>query len=101
MMALRSKLIQWALRLQFAPFTWLFHAYYRLAVLCSRWLVGRVEGVRSIYLTGSLARNSLVYGLSDIDFKIFISGYKEKLSRLLMMMYRWSLNGCSASRGSF
>jgi hypothetical protein len=77
MMALRSKLIQWALWLQFAPFTWLFHAYYRLAVLCSRWLVGRVEGVRSIYLTGSLARNSLVYGLSDIDFKIFISGYKD------------------------
>jgi hypothetical protein len=67
-------LIQLALWLQFPPFTWLFKAYYGLAVLLSRWLVGRVAGVKSIYLSGSLARKDSIYGLSDIDFKVFVSG---------------------------
>ena len=73
-MRLQANLFRWALRLQTRPFTWIFRAYYGLAIQSSRWLVGRVPGVRSIYLSGSLAGEDVIYGLSDIDFKIFVSG---------------------------
>jgi hypothetical protein len=76
-MALQPILVQSALRLQFPPFTWLFKAYYGLAILLSRWLVGGVDGVQSIYLSGSLARKGSIYGLSDIDFKVFVSGARN------------------------
>ena len=73
-MRLQAILIHLALWLQFPPFTWLFHAYYGLAVRTSRWLIGRVDGVQSIYLSGSMARMDSIYGLSDIDFKVFVAG---------------------------
>ena len=79
MMLLRPMLIQSALWLQFPPFTWLFKTYYGLAVLLCRWLVGRVDEVKSIYLSGSLARKDSIYGLSDIDFKVFVSGARNPL----------------------
>ena len=78
-MPLQPKLIQSALWLQFPPWSWLFAAYYSLAVRCSRWLVSRVNGVQSIYLSGALARKDSIYGLSDIDFKIFVSGERRHL----------------------
>lgn len=72
-------LICMALRLQWPPFIWLFQSYYWLAVQFSRWRVSRVEGVRSIYLSGSLARRDFICGLSDIDFKVFVTGDKNPL----------------------
>ncbi|MFH1965732.1 MAG: hypothetical protein ABIJ42_09360, partial [Acidobacteriota bacterium] len=78
-MTLRSMLIHSALRLQWPPFTWFFQVYYWLAVQFSLWRVSRVEGVRSIYLSGSLARKDFIYGLSDIDFKVFVTGDKNPL----------------------
>ena len=78
-MTIRSTLIHSALRLQWPPFTWIFRAYYWLAVQFSRWRISRVAGVRSIYLSGSLARKDFICGLSDIDFKVFVTGDKNPL----------------------
>ena len=77
-MTVRSQLIRWALRLQFPPFLWLFRAYYGLAIGLCRFAVSRVEGVKSIYLSGSWARGEVIYGLSDIDFKVFVAGDKNQ-----------------------
>ncbi len=76
-MHLQAIIIRAALRFQTRPFTWIFRAYYGLAIRSSRWLVGRAPGVRSIYLSGSLAGEDVIYGLSDIDFKIFVSGERS------------------------
>ncbi len=77
-MILRSLIIRWVARLYYPPFLWLFQAYYWLAIRLSCLLVCRVEGVKSIYLVGSLARGEAIYGLSDIDFKIFVAGQRDR-----------------------
>lgn len=77
-MTLRARLISLALRLQFPPFVWMFQFYYQLAITLSRIRVGRIPGVRSIYLSGSWVRREVIYGLSDIDFKIFVDGEKNQ-----------------------
>ncbi len=77
-MIFRSQLIHWALRLQWPPCIWLFHFYYWLAIQFSRWLASRIEGVKSIYLSGSWVRQDVIYGLSDIDFKVFVAGDKNQ-----------------------
>jgi hypothetical protein len=77
-MTLRSQIIPLVLRLQFPPFLWLFRAYYRLAIQLSRFWVGKVKGVRSIYLSGSWVRKEVIYGLSDLDFKVFVAGEKDQ-----------------------
>jgi hypothetical protein len=77
-MTLRPRLIPLILRLHRPPFVWLFQCYYWLAIQLSRWLVGRIAGVRSIYLSGSWVRREVIYGLSDIDFKIFVAGPKNQ-----------------------
>jgi hypothetical protein len=76
-MNLRSRLIHWALCLQSPPFLWFFQFYYWIAIQLSRRLISRIEGVRSIYLSGSWVRQEVIYGLSDIDFKIFVVGDKN------------------------
>jgi predicted nucleotidyltransferase len=61
-----------AVRTQFPPFVWLYRALYALAVrLCVRRL-GRIRGVRSIYLRRGLASRRAVYGLSDIDLLVMV-----------------------------
>ncbi len=77
-MNFRSRIIPLILRLQHPPFVWVFRAYYWVAIQASRLWVGRVEGVRSIYLSGSWVRQEVIYGLSDIDFKIFVAGEKSQ-----------------------
>jgi predicted nucleotidyltransferase len=77
-MSFRSLLVNCALLLYWPPFIWLFRFYYWLAIHCSRLLVSRVEGVRSIYLTGSWARQDVIYGLSDIDFKVLVASEKNQ-----------------------
>lgn len=77
-MTVSSHLICWALRLQWPPFSWLFRIYYLLAIQFSRLVASRVRGVRSIYLSGSWVRRDVIYGLSDLDFKIFVSGEKDQ-----------------------
>ena len=73
-MTFRAHLIQWAMRLQYPPFIWLFRLYYFIAIRLTRRLISRIIGVRSIYLSGSWARHEVIYGLSDIDFKILNKG---------------------------
>jgi len=65
---LRRILIRLALTLQVPPFTWIFRAYYGLAILAAVRVVRRVPGVRAIYLSGSMARRDAMYALSAIDF---------------------------------
>ena len=77
-MNLRSRIIPLVLLLQYPPFIWFFRAYYWLAIQASRLSIGRIEGVRSIYLSGSLVRQEMIYGLSDIDFKIFVAGGRNQ-----------------------
>lgn len=74
----RSLIVGWIVHLHYPPFIWFFQAYYWLAIQVSRLLVGRIEGVKSIYLSGSLARGEAIYGLSDIDLKIFVAGEKDQ-----------------------
>ena len=74
----RSLVVRLILRCHFPPFIWFFEAYYWLAIQASRLLVRRIEGVKSIYLAGSLARGEAIYGLSDIDFTIFVAGEKDQ-----------------------
>ncbi len=75
---IRSFVIRWVLRLYLPPFVWVYHFYYWLAIQLSRMLLSRVAGVRSLYLTGSWVRRDLIYGLSDVDFKVFVSGDKNR-----------------------
>ncbi|MBN1571079.1 MAG: glycosyltransferase family 2 protein [Acidobacteria bacterium] len=77
-MTLRPHIVRWILRLYFPPFTWFYRLYYQSAIHLSRFLVSRIKGVRSIYLTGSWARQDVVYGLSDIDFKVLVAGEKDQ-----------------------
>ena len=67
-----------ALRLQWPPFIWLFRFYYWLALQSTRVFISRVEGVRSIYLTGSWVKRDIIYGLSDIDSQVLVSGKKNQ-----------------------
>ncbi|MBP1623450.1 MAG: hypothetical protein H6Q07_1470, partial [Acidobacteria bacterium] len=84
----RSRLISCALRLQWPPFTWVFRLYYWIAIQCSRFLIARVEGVRSIYVTGSWVRGDVIFGLSDIDFKILVAGGKKpEISRSIQRRF--------------
>jgi predicted nucleotidyltransferase len=78
---LRPLLIRLALDLQFAPFVWVLQAYYGLAARRAVRAIRRVPGVRAIYLCGSMARGDVVYGLSDIDFKIFVDGPADSGAR--------------------
>jgi len=71
---LKTCIIRILLRLQFQPFLFLFRAYYRLAISTSVRVLRRFEGVESIYLAGSLAGGRVLYGISDIDFVIFMQG---------------------------
>ncbi len=69
---LKSLLQSVAAHTQFPPFVWLYRALYALAVwLCARRL-GRMGGVRSIYLRRGLASGRAVYGLSDIDLLVML-----------------------------
>lgn len=75
-MSFRSRIISLALRLQQPPFIWIFQLYYWMAIQWCRILLARIDGVQSIYLTGSWAHQEVICGLSDIDFKIFVAGIK-------------------------
>lgn len=75
---IKSLLIAIAVRLQFPPFLWLFRWVYHLAIKVSILSIRRIPGVKAIYLSGSLARGDVIYGLSDIDFKIFVHGRRDK-----------------------
>jgi predicted nucleotidyltransferase len=77
-MRARDLLVGIALRLGFAPFTWLFRAFEALAIRCSVRSVRAVPGVVAIYLAGSRARGESLPGLSDIDFKIFVRGPRNR-----------------------
>ena len=77
-MILRPHLIRWILRLYYPPFTWFYRLYYQTAIHLSRFFVSRIDCVRSIYLTGSWARRDVIYGLSDIDFKVLVAGEKDQ-----------------------
>ncbi|HEX7547637.1 MAG TPA: nucleotidyltransferase domain-containing protein, partial [Candidatus Methylomirabilis sp.] len=77
-MRARNILVGIAIRLAFPPFTWLFHALYALAIRCSVRSVRTAPGVVAIYLTGSMARHESIPGLSDIDFKIFVRGPRNR-----------------------
>ncbi len=71
---LKNVLQSVAVRTQFPPFVWLYRALYALAVrLCARRL-GRMGGVRSVYLRRGLASGRAVYGLSDIDLLVMLDG---------------------------
>ena len=105
-MTVRSQLIRWALRLQFPPFLWMFRAYYGLAVGLCRFLVSRVEGVKSIYLSGSWARGEVIYGLSDIDFKVFVAGDKNQktydtIRRRFSFLRNWNGEGSRPAPAHF
>jgi len=77
-MMIKSLLIILALRMQFPPFVWVFRFYYWLAIRCVIRRLRSMTGVKSVYLSGSLARQDVTYGLSDIDFKILVAGKKDK-----------------------
>ena len=77
-MKARDILVGLAIRLAFPPFTWLFRAFYALAIRCSVRSVRAAPGVAAIYLTGSMARHESIPGLSDIDFKIFVRGPRNR-----------------------
>ena len=77
-MSAREILVGLAVRLAFPPFTWLFRALYALAIRCSVRSMRAAPGVAAIYLTGSMARHESIPGLSDIDFKIFVRGPRNR-----------------------
>ncbi len=75
---LRTLLIRIVVALQFWPFTFFFAAFYQLAIWVSVFFVSRIPGVITVYLSGSLARSNAIYGLSDIDFSVFVEGAKSE-----------------------
>ena len=76
---MKSAIIAIVIRLQFPPFHWLFQLIYRVAIKASIFSIGRIPGVLAIYLSGSFASKDVIYGLSDIDFKIFVRGHRDSL----------------------
>ena len=58
--------------LSFPPFTYLFKKAYDLSIAIAVLLLKRVEGVLTIYLRRGVAKNEIVYGLSDIDLSVIL-----------------------------
>lgn len=73
----RRQLLEWVLRLRVPPFTWLYALIYRLACILVVLSLRRRPGLVAIYLSGSSADGRQRFGLSDIDFKIFLSGRRR------------------------
>jgi predicted nucleotidyltransferase len=81
---MKSLLLFLVLRLPAFPFSRLLGLYYAAAVRAATRAARRVEGVVAVYLSGSFAGGKPIYGLSDIDFKVFVSGPRrgDRLRRL-------------------
>ena len=56
----------------FPPFTYFYKKVYDLAVVVATLLLRRVDGVLAIYLRRGMAKDEVLYGLSDIDLSVII-----------------------------
>jgi predicted nucleotidyltransferase len=63
-----------AIRTQFPPLTWLYQAFYRLAIYFCVRRFKAMSGVRAVYLRRGLVSGEPFYGLSDIDLLVVIEG---------------------------
>ena len=89
-MKIKSVIIYLIVHLQSYPFKELFALMYWLAVKVTVFSIRSVSGVSAIYLTGSFARGDLLYGLSDIDFKIFLRGPKDSFRYdRIKQVFKW------------
>lgn len=70
------------IKTSFPPFSWLYKAYYKLTVYCCVFVLRLFPEVTSVYLTGGIVSGRVVYGLSDIDLIVFVSGKKPRITRL-------------------
>lgn len=75
----RTAILNILIRLQFPPFKQLFAFVYWLAIRISVLCLRRIPGIRAIYIGGSLAMGNALYGLSDIDFTVFIESESKRL----------------------
>jgi predicted nucleotidyltransferase len=77
------------IKTSFYPFTFLYRKLYYGSVLIARMMLGRIQGVYSLYLRRGLARGEIVYGLSDIDLLIVINDeHSEATSHKLKQKYK-------------
>lgn len=74
---LRNRLLEWVLRLRIRPFVWFYALVYHLASVLVVFSLRRRPGLVAIYLSGSSAAGRPRFGLSDIDFKIILSGRRD------------------------
>lgn len=56
----------------FPPFTYFYKKVYGLAVVVATLLLRRMDGVLAIYLRRGMAKDEVLYGLSDIDLSVII-----------------------------
>ncbi|MCK4823838.1 hypothetical protein KA005_49245, partial [bacterium] len=56
----------------FPPVSYLFRKVYDLSIAIAVLLLKRVEGVSTIYLRRGVAKNEIIYGISDIDLLVII-----------------------------
>jgi Glycosyl transferase family 2/Nucleotidyltransferase domain len=59
--------------LPFWPLHVLLKAYYHAAIRLAVFLLKRIPDIQAVYVTGSFARDEVIYGLSDIDLTVFFN----------------------------
>lgn len=60
------------IKTSFPPLTFLYKAIYAISVKLAVLMLKNIKGVETIYLRRGMAKNEIVYGLSDIDLSIII-----------------------------
>jgi hypothetical protein len=60
-------------RTSFPPFVFFYKVFYILTVKIMTHFIKRIKGVETVYLRRGVAKNEIIYGLSDIDLSILIS----------------------------
>jgi hypothetical protein len=61
------------IKTSFPPLTFLYKLLYVLSIKFAVFVFKKVKGVDTIYLRRGIAKNEIVYGLSDIDLSIIIN----------------------------
>ena len=65
----------------FFPLTWVYGKIYALSVKVARMLFSHVDGVLAVYLRRGVAKDEIVYGLSDIDLLLIVDDREQQLAK--------------------
>jgi hypothetical protein len=79
-------------RTSFPPFVVIYKLYYVLAIRIMTYFIKRIDGVETLYLRRGVAKNEIVYGLSDIDLSVLVSDKNVNYSKTKVLSLYNRLN---------